>query len=197
MAANMNGRCATPPARSHEREVLRLATRCAGGVFAAATVVMWRYERLMHETGGPGIIALEVAGTHRRATEIISTWGPQGVAAARKSVWLDFGYMSIYGTFAALLSERARRRHSDRAISIPRYLVPAACVVAVAADACEGVALLHVLQDRDRGTNAARARRAASLKFGALSIVLVYWAASHFLAPTTPTTERQLTTDAV
>ncbi|MFJ6095714.1 hypothetical protein [Williamsia muralis] len=133
----------------------------------------------MHATGGPGIIPFELAGTEPRATQIITTWGPPGVSAARSSLWLDFGYMSTYGTFTLLLSEQARRRHHRPAHGALGYLIPAACLTAVAADAREGVALLHVLHNQDRRTHAPQARRAALVKFSALTAVLAYWAASH------------------
>ena len=159
---------------------VQMATRWAGGLWLAATLVMLRSERAMHATGGPGIIAFELAGDEHRANSIIESWGPKGVAAARTSLWLDFGYMSTYGVFAALLAEGADRRFARRREGVrPLPWAQVACAAAVAADAREGVALLNVLRGRDRQAHAARARRAALTKFGLLSAVLLYWASSH------------------
>jgi len=134
----------------------------------------------MHSTGGPGIIAFELAGNEDRASAILDGWGPKGVAAARTSLWLDFGYMSTYGVFAALLAEGADRRFARRRSGVrPLPWAQVACAAAVAADAREGVALLNVLRGGDRQAHAARARRAALTKFGLLSAVLLYWASSH------------------
>jgi hypothetical protein len=160
---------------------LKTATRRAGAVWLAATAVMLRLEQVMQATGGPGIIAFELAGNEQRATEILDEWGPAGVAAARTSLWLDFGYMCSYGVFTALLAEGADRRLKRWG----RRLGPVAqlsCAVAVAADACEGVALLGVLGGRDRQVYAARATKAARIKFATLSIPLLLWVISHVAA---------------
>jgi hypothetical protein len=110
--------------------------------------------------------------------------GPKGVAAARTSLWLDFGYMSTYGVFAALLAEGADRRLARRRSGVRLFpWAQVACAAAVAADAREGVALLNVLRGRDRQAHTARARRAALTKFGLLSVVLLYWARSHARPP--------------
>ncbi|WP_111511968.1 hypothetical protein [Mycobacterium kyogaense] len=159
---------------------VRTATRWAGGLWLATTVVMLRLERVMRATGGPGIIAFELAGTPDRASSMIDSWGPKGVAAARTSLWLDFGYMTTYGAFAVLLAEGADRRLARRRSGSRLFpWAQLACGAAVAADAAEGVALLNILGGRDRRTHAVRARRAALIKFALLSAVLAHWARSH------------------
>ncbi|TQK29918.1 hypothetical protein [Arthrobacter sp. SLBN-53] len=158
---------------------LRTATRRAGGLFVAATVVMLRLERTLHATGGPGIIAFELAGSEHRAASIMKSWGPKGIAAARASLWLDFGYMATYGVFSALLAEHADRRFGKRRSGVPVFSwAQTACAVAVAADAREGVALLNVLRGWDPEAQVVSARRAALTKFVLLFTVLLYWASS-------------------
>jgi hypothetical protein len=137
----------------------------------AYSTVMLVLERRMRQTGGPGIIPFELAGTAARAEAMMARWGSDGERAARLSLWLDFGYMATYGTFAALLVDRARRRRGHPAI------LPAVICIAVAGDAIEGVSLLKVL-DRDRvAMYARRARRAALIKFAVLATALGYAAA--------------------
>ncbi|MGN7778729.1 hypothetical protein ACTJJE_04320 [Mycolicibacterium sp. 22603] len=159
---------------------VRKATRRVGGLFFGGTLVMLSLERKLHATGGPGIIGFELAGSRDRATSIMKRWGPKGIAAARASLWLDFGYMATYGVFAALLSERADRRFGRRRSGVTLFpWAQIACAVAVAADAREGVALLNVLRGHDQEAQAVSARRAALTKFVLLLTVLLYWASSY------------------
>jgi hypothetical protein len=136
--------------------------------FAAYTSVMLALERQMHRTGGPGIIAFELAGNATRAQQIMSAWGEDGRRAARRSLQLDFGYMATYGAFTALLVDQARRRLNHPA-AVCLGVLPA-----VGADALEGIALLNVLGGNDIDGNARRARRAATVKFLVLAGGLLY-----------------------
>jgi len=136
--------------------------------YAGYTAVMLRLERQMHRTGGPGIIAFELAGNAERAQRMMSAWGDDGRRAARRSLQLDFGYMATYGVLTALLVDHARRRLGHPA-AVCLGVVPA-----VAADALEGVALLNVLAGNAIDVNAHRARRAAIFKFVVLAGALLY-----------------------
>jgi hypothetical protein len=141
--------------------------------FVVYTTLMLTVERRMRATGGPGIIPFELAGSATRAENIMTRWGDDGQRAARLSLWLDFGYMATYGTFMALLVDRARRRRGH-----PTAL-PAAMSVAVAADAIEGVSLLKVLDGRRIRVHARRAQIAALIKFAILAAALGYIAPVH------------------
>jgi hypothetical protein len=153
------------PATSHHgNKALALA---ATG-FAGYTAIMAVLERRMRRSGGPGIIAFELAGSASHAERIMSRWGHDGQRAARWSLWLDFGYMLTYGTLSCLLVDRARRRHGH-----PRAL-SAVVVPAVVADAVEGVSLLKVLSGHDVPTHARRAQIAALIKFAVLAVSLAY-----------------------
>lgn len=76
--------------------------------------------------------------------------------------------MATYGTFAALLVDRARRRSGHRAALL------ATVIVAVAAHAIEGVSLLKVLDRTRVAVHARRAQIAALIKFAALACALAY-----------------------
>lgn len=136
--------------------------------FVGYTAVMLRLERQMHRSGGPGIIAFELAGSAERAQRMMSAWGDDGRRAARRSLQLDFGYMATYGVLTALLIDLARRQLGHPA-AVCLGVVPA-----VAGDAVEGVALLNVLAGNDIDANARRARRAAIFKFAVLDGALLY-----------------------
>jgi hypothetical protein len=140
----------------------------AATAFAGYTSVMLTLEQQMHRSGGPGIIAFELAGNATRAQRIMSAWGDGGRRAARRSLHLDFGYMATYGALTALLVDFARRRLGHPA-AVCLGVVPA-----VAADALEGVALLDVLSGNEIDVHARRARRAAIFKFVVLIGALLY-----------------------
>jgi len=142
--------------------------------FAVYTVVMLLVERRMRATGGPGIIPFELAGNAAQAEDIMTRWGSDGQRAARLSLWLDFGYMATYGTFTALLVDRARRHRGHPAA------LPATVIVAVAADATEGVSLLKVLHRTRIAVHARRAQIAALIKFAVLAGALGYVATDRF-----------------
>ena len=146
----------------------------ASVAFVGYTTAMLLLERRMRATGGPGIIKFELAGSAAQAEDIMTRWGSDGQRAARLSLWLDFGYMATYGTLTALLVDRARRRRGHPAV------LPAIIIVAVAADASEGVSLLKVLNRRRIATHARRAQIAAFIKFAVLAAALGYVATDQF-----------------
>lgn len=141
--------------------------------FAGYTSVMLALERRMHRSGGPGIIAFELAGNATRAQRIMSAWGDDGRRAARRSLQLDFGYMLTYGALTALLVDSARRRLGHPA-AVCLGVIPA-----VGADALEGVALLNILGGNKINDNARRARGAAITKFVVLVGSLLYTAGAY------------------
>ncbi|GAY15062.1 hypothetical protein [Mycobacterium sp. shizuoka-1] len=136
--------------------------------YVGYSAVMLRLDRQMQATGGPGIIPFELAGSAAEAEAIMQRWGDAGMRAARRSMWLDFGYMTTYGIGLALLVDRRRQRRGHS-----RWL-PALAAGAVAADAVEGVALLRVLDRRDVAANARIAQVSASVKFAILAVALGY-----------------------
>ena len=150
----------------------RLAAATVG--FVVYTMAMLMLERRMRQTGGPGIIPFELAGSASQAEDIMTRWGSDGQRAARLSLWLDFGYMATYGTLTALLVERARRRRGHPAV------LAATVIVAVAADAVEGVSLLKVLHRKRVAVHARRAQIAALIKFAVLAGALGYVATDRF-----------------
>ena len=145
------------------------------GAFGVYTTVMLLVERRMRQTGGPGIIPFELAGNASRAEGMMPRWGSDGQRSARLSLWLDFGYMATYGTLVALLVDRARRRRSHPAA------LPAMVIVAVAADATEGVSLLKVLNHTSVALYSRRAQIAALIKFAVLGGALGYVAMDHLV----------------
>jgi hypothetical protein len=132
-------------------------------------------DQRMKDTGGPGIVPLELSGGQDRADEIIAEWGEDGQAAARESLWIDFGFSVAYGIFLTLALLATRDLAGARGW---RRLASAGVVVSFGAlaagfDVLEDICLLLTLD----GVGAALPVLAtifAGCKFTALAIAIAY-----------------------
>jgi heme A synthase len=143
----------------------------------AIGAVLLALDARMMDTGGPGIVGFELAGSEERATEILADWGDEGADAARASLWIDFAYLIAYGTFLVLAAwatrDLARTRGWQRMAALGTAVIPLAAAAA-AFDAIEDVALLLAV-DRHGGAFAPRlAQVCASLKFALLAVTIAY-----------------------
>jgi hypothetical protein len=135
---------------------------------AAIFVVLAILDLRMSDTGGPGIIGFEFAGTEDGAGEILDDWGDEGKDAARASLWIDFAYIVVYSTFGVLAvaatRDLAARRGWRRmaAFGSTAIVFPAA---AGAFDAIEDVGLLLALDGHGGDLAPGLALVCASLKF--------------------------------
>ena len=141
---------------------------------AAAVIVQLRFfralERRMRDTGGPGIIPFELAGTPERARRITDTWGPQGRRAARLSLLLDYAFPPTYASLQALGCTAAADRcaaSGRRALAAWGGSLAWSQLAAAGFDYIENTALLLNLAGRD-GRLPGLARRAALAKFSLL-----------------------------
>jgi len=79
---------------------------------------------------------------------MMAEWGAKGRAAARLSLWIDYGYMLSYGSFFALagfsVRDAARRRGWLRLASLGA-VIPFLAIAAAVFDGTENVALLLTL----------------------------------------------------
>lgn len=158
----------------------------AGFALATATVVsgalMRGPIRTMKSASGVGIVPFALAGTDQRAREILTGWGEDGVAAARRSLHLDFTFLVGYAGLGALLAGCSADPVGDAGWS---WLTPvgwgaaAGAVLAGVLDAIENVALLRAIRssldsDVDVSSDARVARRAATTKF-VLAYLVAGW----------------------
>lgn len=148
------------------------------GIAAAVLfVVLGLIDLRLQDTGGPGIVGLELAGSTERATRILGEWGQTGQDAARLSLWLDFLFLIAYGAFLSLailaVRDAASRNGWD---SYARYgsAIAVLPIVAAVCDAIEDVGLLLVLDGRADSSFPTAATAFALLKFAALGIALLY-----------------------
>ena len=129
----------------------------------------------MH-SGGPGIIPFEVAGTREGAERIMRRWGPEGRAAARQSLILDYpflvGYASLQAPTCAAAADAMRRR-GWRARAAAGAAVSWGQLAAGGFDALENAALLGVLAGRRRRLPAV-ARACATAKFALIGLGWAY-----------------------
>jgi len=102
----------------------------------------------MKDSGGPGVIVFELAGSQDRADEILSEWGEDGQDAARESLWIDFGFLLAYGAFLTLaiaaVRDLARERGWRRLVAVGG-VVASFGALSAAFDALENVCLLLTL----------------------------------------------------
>ena len=146
------------------------------GASAAQLRVLLIFEREMKRTGGPGIIGFELAGSSERAREILDAWGPEGRAAARKSLVLDYVYPPTYAALQALACDASavgfarRHRHFLARAGAP---VGWGQLAAASFDYVENSALLLVLAGHDRRAPRV-AQRAAQVKFALTSLAQAY-----------------------
>jgi hypothetical protein len=151
-------------------------------VFLAITtvaigIVLAVLDGRMRDSGGPGIIGFEFAGSEERAAEILADWGEEGQDAARASLWLDYVYILSYGAFLILAAiatrELAVRRGWRRMAAAGLAAVPIAAAAA-AFDAIEDVGLLLTLDGHGGDLAPLLAAVCASLKFALLALAIAY-----------------------
>ena len=131
----------------------------------------------MTDTGGPGIIGFELAGTEDRAAEILADWGDRGTDAAKASLWIDYAYIVAYATFlvlaAAATRELAGRRGWSRMAALGVAVVPFAAA-AGAFDAIEDVALLLAVNQHGGALAPRLGQVCAIAKFTLVTTTIVY-----------------------
>lgn len=163
------------------RRVLEISGLLAAVLFAALIVIDTR----ITGTGGPGILALEVAGSAGRASVILGEWGPEGIDWARISLLVDFPFLVAYAVFFSAvctrLAEPLRRRAEAQSLpgglaaTLARFApwVGWSFVLAAVLDLIENLALLRVI-DYDLTPWALVAQLAAAPKLAILGAGLAF-----------------------
>jgi hypothetical protein len=126
---------------------------------------------------GVSILDLEFIRTSADALEQTNRLGPDGVDAAKNSLYLDFPYLITYAlalsAACAVLAARAAERGSARLAAAGR-IVAWIAPIAAALDAIENVSLLRVLGGHVDQPWPGLVFGAASVKFALLAVVVVY-----------------------
>jgi hypothetical protein len=149
----------------------------SGIATAILLVALAVIDRRIQDSGGPGIIPFELAGSTDRATEILGEWGQAGKDAAKLSLWLDFLYLIAYGAFFSLailaVRDAARNRGWER-FARPGTAIAFLPIVAAACDAVEDISLLIVIGGHAATPAPALATAFAICKFAALAVSQLY-----------------------
>ena len=155
------------------RQWLWLLGVVSGVLFLALALIDFEIQ----DSGGPGIVAFEVAGTTDRAQEILAEWGESGKDAARLSLWLDFPYLVAYGAFFWLsilaMRDSALSRGWTR-YARPGKAIALLAIAAAAFDAVEDVFLLLSIGGQADTAAPTIATVFAIFKFISLGIAAIY-----------------------
>ena len=145
-----------------------------GSASLVLLLVLAALDQTMQDTGGPGIVSFEFAGSRDEADRMLAEWGERGQDAARWSLRLDFLYLTLYGLFLREAALAARERFAASRMRRAGTLVAVCAVLASLSDAIEDVFLLRVLDSGAGDTAALLAAVFAGIKFALLAPVLPY-----------------------
>jgi len=155
----------------------RRALWAAGIATVVLLAVLAIVDAELRSTGGPGIVAYELASSTERVAVIFGHWGQSGRDAATLSLWIDFLFLVAYGAFLYLavraVGDAARARGFDT-LARPATAIAALPLAAAAFDVLENAGLLWMLDGRAQGRGPALVTAFATAKFALLAITLVY-----------------------
>lgn len=127
--------------------------------------------------GTPGVIQYEFVGSEDRATEMLAEWGDAGQDDIRLSLWIDYGFMLVYGAFfvlAGLATRDFARERGKRALASVGRWAPWCAAGAAVFDALENANLLLILGGHGGSVSPPLATACASVKFVLIAIAIVY-----------------------
>lgn len=166
----------------------RTALWASGAATVVVFLVLARLDGRMVDTGGPGIIDFELAGSETEAARILGAWGSAGRDAARASLWIDFLFLAAYATFGTLVAVALRDATTRPWLRAVARSAVAAMPLAAACDVVENVFLLLVLGEHGPSSAPALAEAFARAKF---TLVIAALAVGLVLAGVTLVTRRR------
>jgi hypothetical protein len=124
---------------------------------------------------GYGITDYELAFTAEHAGAMLDAWGPEGQAAMRTSLLIDFGFIPAYALALAGITLLAARAQGGWLARLGFFLTLAALAAGLF-DVLENLMLLILLgRDPVPGLPPLVAGISASIKFAFIILVFVYW----------------------
>ena len=133
-------------------------------------------ERSLPE-GTPGVIQYEFVGSEDRAAEMLAEWGDAGQDDIRLSLWIDYGFMLVYGAFftlAGLATRDFAREHGKQALASVGRWAPWCAVGAAIFDAGENFGLLLILGGHGGSALPPLATACASVKWVLIVVAIAY-----------------------
>lgn len=159
--------------------LLTFPNRTALWVFALAALAgTSAFEYLFNLLNRPlapyTIVDFEFVWNAARAAEMTGAWGEAGNAAARHSLWLDFGFIPVYALLFVSVTLFAARASAGRWQTLGLWLALTPFAAGLF-DAVENVSLLGLLPPASPADMPALiAGLCASAKFGLLLVCLAY-----------------------
>jgi hypothetical protein len=127
--------------------------------------------------GTPGVIEYEFVGSEDRAAEMLAEWGDAGQDDIRLSLWIDYGFMVVYGAFfvlAGLATRDFAREHGRQALASVGRWAPWCAAGAAVFDAIENAFLLLILGGHGGSAAPPLATAAACVKFLLIALAIAY-----------------------
>lgn len=154
------------------RYILPLA---AGTILVS--IVMARVGRDMTRSGGPRLVAYELAEDIREVHRIFTRWGPAGQRAAAASLKIEYVWivLSTALLFVAASSIGAATGRAGMAwLMVSGRVIAVGALLAGVLNAVENAALLHQLRGEPTVRSVLIARTTAQTKFALVSLAVLY-----------------------
>jgi len=102
----------------------------------------------------------------------LATWGPRGLAIARRNLWLDFPFILVYATLW-LAAARFFGPHTDPILRLPAMTMAAVGLVGAFADVIENACLAAMLYGNhsDAAPRIAKIATLANLTLGGITFL--------------------------
>ena len=147
------------------------------GILMAAFYVGFGVIEQSLPEGTPGVIEYEFVGSEDRAEEMLAEWGDAGQDDIRLSLWIDYGFMLVYGAFfvlAGLATRDFARVHGNQKLASVGRWAPWCAAGAAVFDAIENAFLLLILGGHGGSAAPPLATAAASIKFLLIVLAIAY-----------------------
>jgi hypothetical protein len=147
-----------------------------GALMIAFYIAFGVIERSLPD-GTPGVIQYEFVGNEDRAAEMLAEWGDAGQDDIRLSLWIDYGFMLVYGAFftlAGLATRDFAKERGKQALASAGRWAPWCAVGAAFFDAIENANLLLILGGHGGSLSPPLATACASVKFLLIVIAIAY-----------------------
>jgi hypothetical protein len=144
---------------------------------AAVLTSMHALDQTLITAAAPkGIVSFELAGSIKKAGQILEEWGPQGKAYATLSLGLDYLFLFVYALFISLSCVRIARYFKTRYLWLATWGLGLGWAQFLAAllDASENFALINLAFGSQRESWPIIARWCALVKFGIVGAGLAY-----------------------
>lgn len=142
-------------------------------LFQLAVLAAICWTSIMRLFSPNNIVQFEMAKTTSVASDIISKWGPAGVAIAKTSTYLDFIYILLYSAAIALGCSVAAGYSKNKIFIKVGIALSLLTLVAGTCDVIENIAMLRTLNEIDHVTVSV-AYYFAATKFAILFIALLF-----------------------